>query len=204
MREPEPFLRPVSIDALRPTQITVGFREVARKRHAWRARAGTDGSEFLGRHMIPAVRGPRDRFWIVDAHHLARALHDEGVEFVLVREIADLSALPGRAFRTFMDSRGWLHPYDPQGHRLDARHLPKHVRGLRDDPWRSLAGELRRSGGYAKDLTPYSEFLWADFLRRHVSAKLLEADFDKALERALALARRKRAAYLPGWAGPEN
>src|SRR5204863_8827612 len=60
-------------------------------------------------------------FWIVDAHHLARALHDEGVEYVLVREIADLSALPGRAFRTFMDSRGWLHPYDPQGRRLDAR-----------------------------------------------------------------------------------
>ncbi|WP_204273060.1 hypothetical protein, partial [Enterobacter hormaechei] len=59
-------------------------------------------------------------------------------------------------------------------------------------------------GGYAKDLTPYSEFLWADFLRRHVSAKLLEADFDKALERALDLARRKHAAYLPGWAGPED
>lgn len=204
MREPEPFLRPVAIDALRPTQITVGYREVARKRHDWRERAREDGSEFLGRHMIPAVKGPKDRYWIIDAHHLARALHDEGVEFVLVREIADLSALSGRAFRTFMDSRGWLHPYDPDGHRLDARHLPRHVRGLLDDPWRSLAGALRRAGGYAKDPTPYAEFLWADFLRREVPARLVEADFDKALARALDRARRKRAAYLPGWAGPED
>src|SRR6218665_2249333 len=129
MREPEPFLRPIAIDDLRPTQITVGFREVARKRHDWRLRAEKDGPEFLGRHMIPAVKGPKERYWIVDAHHLARALHDEGVERVFVREIADLSALPPRAFRTFMDSRGWLHPYDVDGHRLDSAHLPKHVRG---------------------------------------------------------------------------
>jgi hypothetical protein len=28
---------------------------------------------------------------------------------------------------------------------------------LQDDPFRSLAGELRRAGGFAKDTTPYSE-----------------------------------------------
>jgi hypothetical protein len=204
MREPEPFLRPVAIDDLRPTQITVGYREVARKRHDWRLRAEHDGPEFLGRHMIPAVKGPKERYWIVDAHHLARALHDEGVGRVLVREIADLSALPPRAFRTFMDSRGWLHPYDADGHRLDSAHLPKHVRGLVDDPWRSLAGALRRAGGFAKDPTPYAEFLWADFLRRHVPGKLLDKDFDAALERAVDLANRKKAAYLPGWAGIDD
>lgn len=204
MREPEPFLRPVAIDTLRPTQITVGLREVARKRHDWRERAERDGPEFLGRHMIPAVKGPKDRYWIVDAHHLARALHDEGVEYVLVREIADLSALPGRAFRTFMDSRGWVHPYDAAGHRLDWRHLPRHVCGLADDPWRSLAGALRRAGGFAKDPTPYAEFLWADFLRRHVPDKLLASDFDKALVRAVDLAQKKKADYLPGWAGIDD
>src|SRR5436305_4773273 len=30
-----------------------------------------------------------------------------------------------------------------------------------DDPYRSLAGEVRRAGGYAKEATPFSEFLWA-------------------------------------------
>jgi hypothetical protein len=73
---------------------------------------------------------------------------------------------------------------------------------LVDDPFRSLAGELRRAGGFAKDTTPFSEFLWADFLRRSMKRKLLEADFARALDKALALAKSKDADYLPGWCGP--
>ena len=75
---------------------------------------------------------------------------------------------------------------------------------LKDDPFRSLAGELRRIGGFAKDTTPFSEFLWADFLRRNLSRKRVEANFDKALEKALALAKGKTAVYLPGWCGPAS
>jgi hypothetical protein len=56
------------------------------------------------------------------------------------------------------------------------------VSGLKDDPFRSLAGELRRAGGFAKDTTPFSEFLWADFLRRKMSRKSVDADFEKAME----------------------
>ena len=52
----EPILHPVAIDDLRPTQITVGMREVEAMRKAWRARQGDKAAEFLGRHMIP-VRG---------------------------------------------------------------------------------------------------------------------------------------------------
>ena len=51
---------------------------------------------------------------------------------------------------------------------------------------RSLAGELRRMGGFAKDTTPFSEFLWADYLRRKLSRKAVDANFEKALEKALA------------------
>ena len=36
----EPILHPVPIEELRPTQITVGMREVKAKRKAWRARKG--------------------------------------------------------------------------------------------------------------------------------------------------------------------
>ena len=75
---------------------------------------------------------------------------------------------------------------------------------MKDDPFRSLAGELRRAGGYAKDTTPFSEFLWADFLRRNLSRKSVEADFNAALEKALALAKSHDAIYLPGWCGPAS
>lgn len=71
-----------------------------------------------------------------------------------------------------------------------------------DDPFRSRAGELRRAGGFAKDTTSFSEFLWTDFLRRRIKRKLIERDFDGALESALKLAESQSAVYWPGWYGP--
>jgi hypothetical protein len=73
---------------------------------------------------------------------------------------------------------------------------------LIDDPFRSLAGELRRAGGFAKDTTPFSEFLWADFLRRRLKGKSVERDFGRAVEQALQLAKSTAANHLPGWCGP--
>jgi hypothetical protein len=204
MLDREPVLHPVRIDDLRPTQITVGYREVARKRRDWREMAGQDDGDFLGRHMIPVVCGPKDRLWIIDNHHLARALHEEGVRDVLVHIMADLSRLQDRLFTTFMDNRNWLHPFDADGRRRELKSIPKHVSKLADDPYRSLAGELRRAGGYAKDETPYSEFLWADFLRRHVKRDKVETHFETAVEQALEIARSAKASYLPGWAGPHS
>jgi len=63
---------------------------------------------------------------------------------------------------------------------------------------------LRRAGGFAKDTTPFSEFLWADFLRRNIKEKRVEDDFSDALEKALSLAKSKDAGYLPGWCGPSE
>lgn len=50
---------------------------------------------------------------------------------------------------------------------------------------------------------PYAEFLWADYLRRHIGAAVLERSFDAAVAAALQLAHAPRASYLPGWAGRE-
>lgn len=200
----EPVLRPHPIRELRPTQMTVGMREVERKREAWRARAAHDGGEFLGAHMVPAVLGPGGRLWLIDNHHLVRALHEEGVKHVLVAQVADLAHLPKRRFLTFLDQRNWLHPFDAEGHRRDAKDLPRRIDKLADDPWRSLAGEVRRAGGYAKSQVPYTEFLWADFLRDHVSRDLMTDNFDKALKKGLSLARKHKARHLPGFAGPED
>ena len=70
-------------------------------------------------------------------------------EDVLVTVLADLSALEPDSFWVVLDARGWTHPYDEHGKRRDFADVPKSVTGLRDDPFRSLAGELRRAGGYA-------------------------------------------------------
>ncbi len=199
----EPTLTPVAIEDLRPTQITVGMREVMAKRKRWRETGIKKGREFLGKHMIPVILGPKRRHYVVDHHHLARALHDEGVKDVAVTVVANLSKLDRDAFWTVMDNHNWMHPFDADGRRRHYDDIPKSVVGLIDDPFRSLAGEVRRAGGFAKDTTPFSEFLWADFLRRRMKRKTVEADFDRAVEKALQLAKSVDADYLPGWCGPE-
>jgi len=118
--------------------------------------------------------------------------------------IADLSSLSKGWFWTYLENRAWCHPFDAEGRRRDFEAMPKHVSDLKDDPYRSLAGELRRAGGFAKDTTPFSEFLWADFLRPRVTRKQIEDRFGAALEKALKLARSDDADYLPGWCGPHT
>ena len=199
----EPILKPVKISDLRPTQLTVGMREVKEKRKRWREKQKDKkkSGEFLGKHMIPVVLGPKERPYVIDHHHLARALHDEGVDNVLITVVSNLSRLEADAFWFVMDNRNWMHPFDDDGKRRHYKDIPKSVDDLVDDPFRSLAGELRRAGGFAKDTTPFSEFLWADFLRRRIKRGSVERDFDQALETALMLAKSEDANFLPGWCG---
>jgi hypothetical protein len=198
----EPVLTTVDIADLRPTQITVGLREVTVKRKRWREIGIRKGGKFLGKHMIPVILGPKKRHYVIDHHHLALALHDEGVKVVAVTVIANLSHLDPDEFWTVMDNYRWMYPFDAKGERRHYGDIPKRVMDLVDDPFRSLSGELRRAGGFAKDTTPFSEFLWADFLRRRMKRKAVDRDFERAMEQALQLARSKEADYLPGWCGP--
>lgn len=198
----EPLLKPVAIRDLRPTQITVGMREVEAKRRHWREQGPDQEASFLGRHMIPVVLGPKGRYFVIDHHHLARALHEEGVDDILITVVRNLSMLERDAFWIVMDNLGLMHPFDAKGQRRDYRDIPRSISDLVDDPYRSLAGELRRIGGFAKDTAPFSEFLWADFLRRRIDRDAVGADFDRSLKQSLKLAKSEAANYLPGWCGP--
>jgi hypothetical protein len=198
----EPLLTTVVIADLRPTQITVGMREVMAKRKRWQETGSKKGRKFLGKHMIPVILGPKRRHYVIDHHHLALALHEEGVGELAVTVVANLSRLEGDEFWTMMDNRQWMHPFDAKGRRQHYEDIPKSVTAMVDDPYRSLAGELRRAGGFAKDTTPFSEFVWAAFLRPRVKQKMIEQDFARAMEMALKLAKSTDADYLPGWCGP--
>lgn len=198
----EPILKPVPILSLKPTQLTVGMREVKEKRKQWRELKPKKRAEVLGRHTIPCVIGLQGEHYIIDHHHLARALHDEGIKNVLITVAADFSMVDRDLFWNAMDGHRFVHPYDAKGVRQRYDKLPKSITGMKDDPYRSLAGELRRAGGFSKDTTPFSEFMWADFLRRRVPLKMVNNNFSKALEHALSVGRGKEATYLPGWCGP--
>ena len=150
------------------------------------------------------ILGPRKRHYIIDHHHLALALLGEGITSVLVTVIADLSMVSPDSFWIVLDHQSWVHSYDAHGRRRSFSNIPKAIDKLKDDPFRSLVGQLRRAGGFAKDTTPFSEFLWADFLRRRVARRQIEQHFSATVKESMTLAKSHDARYLPGRCGPSE
>ncbi len=199
----DPILKPIPIGDLRPTQITVGLIEVKQKRKQW-DKLGRKKAEFLGHHMVPVVIGPKGRPYVIDHHHLARALHDEGQKTVLIQPIANLERLSEEHFWRFLDNKGWLHPFNEHGERRPYSAIPRRISRLKDDPFRSLAGAVRKAGGYAKETTPFSEFIWADYFRTIFKASDIRDNWRKAVDAATAFAREHDAHFMPGWCGEDR
>jgi hypothetical protein len=196
-----PLLVRARLDRLQPTQITVGKAEVAQKRKEWGQLGKKARSAVLEQHWFPGIAGPDGRQYIIDHHHFGLALLEEGVKSVWLVILKDLSPLDSAPFWSMMDHMQWVRPYGADGLRHGFDALPARLDQMQDDPVRSLAGALRRAGGFAKDIAPFSEFLWADFLRRRIAAPMLQKDFAKASRKAMQLAHSPEASYLPGWVG---
>lgn len=191
----------IALDEIKPTQATVGYQEVIAKRKEWNDLTQKKRAELIDSHWFPSIIGPNKQYYIVDHHHLGLALHQEGQQTVLLTVLKDLSWLDLEIFWKVMEFSQWVHPYDAKGNRLDYQSLPKHVSELKDDPYRSLAGLARNKGAYAKEDTPFAEFMWADYFRLHIKAKTIKESMDKAIELALDCAKKTEASYLPGWSG---
>jgi hypothetical protein len=93
----------------------------------------------------------------------------------------------------------WTHLRDQFGNGPHPPHLlPEDVRGMADDPYRSLAWALRHEGAYEKSEEAFAEFQWADFLRAELKIEPGDEGFEKALATAQALAKSPGAQSLPG------
>ena len=201
MSTPDKASVEAALKSLRPTQMTLGYSEVLLKRQQWRALSKNKQAAFVDEHCLPAVVGPKGKHYIIDHHHLGRALADEGVATVRLIVEADFSALAKDEFWLVMDHRQWVHAYDARGRRQPFTAIPKALDSLRDDPYRSLAAAVRMAGGFPKDQTPFAEFLWADFFRRRVKLTQLRNEPDAALAAAMQCVHNKAAMHLPGWSG---
>ncbi|KIH83697.1 ParB-like protein [Pseudomonas batumici] len=202
MARARPQLISAKLAKLHPTQVTVGLQEVALKQAQWQKLKRKEREAALDNHWFPCVLGPEGRHYIVDHHHFGLALMHEEVKTVSLVLLKDLSFVEPDSFWTIMDFHQWVHPYDAKGIRRGYDKVPEQIGDLQDDPYRSLAGALRRAGGFAKDVTPFSEFLWADFFRTRIPSNELGASFEQVRKTALKLARSQAARYLPGWSGP--
>ena len=189
----------IPIADLAPTQVTVGMREVAFRHRAWREKYGQRPAGYLNTHRFPVILGLHARHHLIDRHHLALALQDEGIWELPVLIVANMSALSFDEFWKTLEVKNWSHPFDGEGRRRSYEDMPTSLDDLTDDPYRSFAGSLKRAGGYAKDKAPFSEFRWADFLRCRIPRELVERHFGRALTLAMNLAQSNDAAVLPGW-----
>lgn len=194
----------VWITDLAPTQMTVGMREVSHKRRRWRERSPDEATDFLGKLRVPVVLGPGARPYLLDRHHMALALHHEGVKKLLVSVTADLSHLTRNEFWTNLESQSWAHPFNASGHLCPYDEVPDRLDGLQDDPFRSLSWAVKKAGGYAKVGTPFSEFRWAEFFRSRIPRELIELEYVHAQALAIHFARSAEAAALPGWLPPAD
>jgi hypothetical protein len=199
-----PYAREVALERaklsrLRPTQFSVGRAEVELKAAEWRKLKKKDREHSIQSHVFPAVLGPGHELYIVDHHHLGIALIEQEVKEVWVTKLDDMSWLDPQVFWRILEFRAWAHLYDHRGRRRPYTEIPQKLSKLQDDPYRSLAGLVRLAGGYAKDQAPFSEFLWADFFRPRVTARLIDQRQSQAVRVGVELAHSKEARYLPGW-----
>jgi len=211
-----------STDVMRPTQCTVGYLEVEYKMRELRARAHKPEAlkKYLLGHPLPAVRGPDQRLYLTDHHHMGLALlrlceeWDDSAQaaadnpyrsccFLVVHDWSARAGLSMPGFYALLQSHQLSHPRDAQGKPVDR--LPRSLYELADDAYRSLAGLARKAGAYNKVDVPFTEFLWADFLRDKVAAHgICEAHIDQAILQTLKIAHSQSAAALPGWIGARD
>lgn len=187
---------------LRPTQMALGMREVDHRVKKIREFSKKELDDYLGERKVPVVLGPKNRLLIVDRHHMVRACWEADVEEVIVEKMADFSHLgPAELWKALHEAH-WVYPYDQLGNGPhDPIHLPENIKGLADDPYRSLAWAVREDGGFEKCATPFSEFKWANFFRKALKKHPVEGHFHEAHQEALELAKTAHCAHLPGHNG---
>lgn len=194
----------VSVDRLRPTQLTLGLDDVARRRAKIAAMSMEDLAAYLERKAVPHVIGPGGEIHMTDHHHLVRALWEEGrPTAVLGACVADWSDLEPKAFWTRMDARALCWPIDADGNRRPYAAIPDHVSKMTDDPWRTLARRVRGKA-FADDDTPFQEFMWGGYFRSFMTRRLIETDVELAAALARKLGRLSEAQDLPGWLGEKT
>ncbi|MFI5344926.1 MAG: ParB-like protein [Elusimicrobiota bacterium] len=191
---------------LKPMQIPAGMYEVQDKAKKLRDMKNKESEAWLKENSVPVVEDYKGRQRPVDHHHEARAAWEADIDDAYTHHYFDdemharLKALPREQFYAVTRAMGLFYDRDQFGagpH--DPNHLPEDVRGMGDDPFRSVAWQVRKRGGYDKTAVPFAEFKWAQFFRDRVKTYPTKADFEKTVVEAMALVHDPGASDLPGY-----
>jgi len=111
--------------------------------------------------------------YLVDGHHMSRALLDADVskkhKKIYCNVLANLVHLDMDEFwdELLMNNRIWL--YDEKGYcPLAPEHLPIQLSNMLDDPYRTLAWMVQHAGGFQKSGIDFEDFQWTNFFRQRI------------------------------------
>ncbi|WON78524.1 ParB-like protein [Serratia sp. UGAL515B_01] len=191
----------VRLEKLHPTQPGIGQLQVDVDQTKLAKKGKDKLDSFLEKKEIPVVISPKGDYWLVDRHHLTKALWQQGVKKARVRIIARLQ--DNANFWQQMEENHWVWLYNERGLPVTPEQLPSHVGDLPDYPYRSLAGFLQDEGYFEKHEQVYFvEFAWASWLGKKMGWLPVNADnLTERLEQAKILACSSEAKSLPGYPG---
>lgn len=192
-------MKHVNVLDMRPTQFAVGLEDVDHKYKKLKKMTAKQRKAYLAERPIQVVIGPKKILYIIDHHHLARACWQAGIDKLPLKIVADMSKIKANKFWHEMFLKGYMFAHDQFGNAQDPDLFPRDIRGMADDPYRSLAWSVREAGGFTKVFVPFAEFRWAQYFRNHIDINILRDNYDKAVKAALMLCKSKSAAKLPGF-----
>ena len=189
--------------ALKPTQFSIGILEVESKYERLLKMSKSDRQKFAFTKEVPVVVSPWQMLYVLDHHHHIYSCWLAGVKFVNIKIAHDFSKKK-MDFIQFWKKMGTIncaHLYDQFGDGpRNPVYLPPDIRGMADDPYRSLAWVVRKQGGFIHTGTTFAEFHWANYFRKH---RLLHETGRRGLKdilnQALLLSQSKPAKNLPGF-----
>ncbi|MGL5495657.1 MAG: ParB-like protein, partial [Aeromonas sobria] len=153
----------IGIDALHPTQGGVGQIQVDETQATLAGMSAKQLDKLMKKKEIPVVIAPDGGYWLVDRHHLTKALWQQGVTEARVKVIGRLQDKDN--FWSQMQNNHWAWLKDEKGLPLTPEQLPTSIDKLSDYPYRTLAGLLQDAGYFSKDKQVYFvEFAWASWL----------------------------------------
>ena len=186
---------------LSPTQFVLGMKEIEYKVRKIKSLSPKDLQKYCNEHVIPLILAPHDQIFLIDHHHFARACWETNVDQYSVKVLKDLRDLKPKAFWNFMVKNNWTYLHDQFGMGPHSPYsLPADIRGLADDPYRSLAWAVLDQGGFKKMNVPFFEFQWAAFYRQNMDIIVRsKSDFKDAIKEAMKLSKSPDASHLPGF-----
>ncbi len=183
---------------IKPTQAVVGFDDLKlRKKKIDKQYSKGTLKNYLDQRTAPAVIAPTGHAYILDRHHLSKAISDafipDSEKKILIKIRENMSELSQEAFEKQMKGNNWVY-LKKLAKPIAFNELPQNLDEMIDDPYRTLAGLARDLGAYKKTETPFLEFYWADLYRQEIELpnQMTAEDWRLKTHEALKLSKYKK------------